>query len=132
MDNGEQFALLDLDRKKQVCISSKLSVSGLCLGCQRVTSVIITTSKYSERQQSFWLQKWKNLTTPVGQYIYLSLIMRIFFLMGIEPNGWHFDTFKLIKCTCGLILQMSPVEFWDISEAFLSAARLMDSASRIP
>lgn len=55
-----------------------------------------------------------------------------FFSMGIEPNGWHFDTFKLIKCTCGLILQMSPVEFWDISEAFLSAARLMDSASRIP
>lgn len=28
--------------------------------------------------------------------------------------------------------QMSPVEFLDISEAFLSAARLMDSASKIP
>lgn len=52
--------------------------------------------------------------------------------MGIELNGWHLDTFKLIKHTYGLILQMSPVEFLDISEAFLSAARLMDSASKIP
>lgn len=64
MDSGEQFALLDLDRKKQVCKSSKLSVSGLCLGCQRVTSVIITTSKYSERQASFWLQKLEEFDNP--------------------------------------------------------------------
>lgn len=70
MDSGEQFAPLDLDRKKQVCISRKLTISGLCLGCQRVTSVIITRSEYSERKASFWLKKWNNLTTIVGQYIY--------------------------------------------------------------
>lgn len=72
MDSGEQFAPLDLDRKKQVCISRKLTISGLCLGCQRVTSVIITRSEYSERKASFWLKKWNNLTTIVGQYIYTS------------------------------------------------------------
>lgn len=72
MDSGEQFAPLDLDRKKQVCIFRKLTISGLCLGCQRVTSVIITRSEYSERKASFWLKKWNNLTTIVGQYIYTS------------------------------------------------------------
>lgn len=72
MDSGEQFAPLDLDRKKQVCISRKLTISGLCLGCQRVTSVIITRSEYSERKASFWLKKLNNLTTIVGQYIYTS------------------------------------------------------------
>lgn len=77
MDSGEQFAPLDLVRKKQVCISRKLTISGLCLGCQRVTSVIITRSEYSERKASFWLKKWNNLTTIVGQYIYLSLIVII-------------------------------------------------------
>lgn len=78
MDSGEQFAPLDLDRKKQVCISCKLTISGLCLGCQRVTSVIITRSEYSERKASFWLKKMEqfdNHSRPV--HIYLSLIVII-------------------------------------------------------
>lgn len=77
MDSGEQFAPLDLDRKKQVCISRKLTI-WFMLGLSKShfsnhhkVRVFRKKSKFLAKK----MEQFDNHSRPV--HIYLSLIVII-------------------------------------------------------